>query len=356
MDHDAEMSRRQGPTEVRPADPAGIARAAGVIRAGGLVAFPTETVYGLGADATSAEAVNRIFSAKGRPASDPLIVHVASLTAAEAVGDLDAGGGLARRLVADLWPGPLTVVVPRGPDGDVVAEVGGGATVALRCPAHPVALRLLQLVVVPIAAPSANRFGRVSPTAAPHVLEELEGRVDLVLDGGSTPLGVESTVVAAADGRVEVLRPGGVSVEDLVATLGGDHDAVSVPDRLVVGAGGPAPSPGMLAGHYAPRVPMTLVDAGPRVLEQLARGLRAMGLAVDVVHLPDGEGAARELYARLRALDHRGAEVALAGSVDPAGLGRAVNDRLFRAAHGHLAADATTSTVERIAARAHRQS
>ena len=348
------------------AGPGAIARAAALLAGGGLVAFPTETVYGLGADATSAVAVRRVFAAKGRPATDPLIVHVASIDEAEALGDLDAGDGSARRLAREFWPGPLTVVVPRRPP--LAAEVGGGRhTVALRSPAHPVALDLIRAAGVPVAAPSANRFGRVSPTTAAHVVAELDGAVDLVLDGGPTPLGVESTVVACGEGAPRLLRPGGLTVEDLTAVAA---DLV-VPPRVVQPESVPAGSPGVFLGHYAPSVPVVLVEGGAAVVGALAGALRAAGVAAAALALPTGaEAAARELYARLRELDAGlsigrpapgragasppvGPPVILAAATDPAGLGRAVNDRLYRAAHGHLATDASDATVRRIRERLH---
>lgn len=331
---------------VVPADAHGIAEAARTLASGGLVAFPTETVYGLGADATSAAAVEAVFEAKGRPRTDPLIVHVATIADADAVGDLDAHDGAARRLAAAFWPGPLTTVVQRR--GGVVASVGAGRpTVAIRCPAHPVALELIAGAGVPVAAPSANRFGRVSPTAAAHVVDELGDRIDIVLDAGPTPLGVESTVVEFGDGPPRLLRPGGLPLEDLLEVAGD----IVVPERLVVDGTTAQPGPGMLVGHYAPQLPLVLVEGAGDVLAGLLDELRARDVDAAVLELADGDAGARELYARLRALDGTGAEVVLAPTVPPEGLGRAVNDRLFRAAHGHIAAEANAATVQRILGR-----
>ena len=334
-------------TVVLAADGPGIATAARALAGGELVAFPTETVYGLGADARSSAAVRSVFEAKQRPHTDPLIVHVAEAAQAEALGDLDSEDGVLRALVERFWPGPLTVVVPRR--AGLATEVSPGDTVGLRCPAHPVALSLLRAAGVPVAAPSANRFGRVSPTEARHVVDELAGRIPWVLDGGPTPLGVESTVVAAAGGRVRVLRPGGVTVEDLAAAVG--PGLVDAPDRVAVAEGQAAAGPGMTLSHYAPSVPLVLTDAGPSVAAELVGALVARGVSAEVLELPAGDAAARELYRCLRALDERGAELAVVPAVDPMGLGRAVNDRLFRAAHGHIEADASGETVARIAAR-----
>jgi L-threonylcarbamoyladenylate synthase len=220
-----------------------IAQAAAVLRSGGLVAFPTETVYGLGADATSGRAVAAIFTAKDRPRFNPLIVHVASLEAAAALGDL---GGIGRELAGRFWPGPLTLVLRKRP-GCPVAELAtaGLDTVAVRVPAHPVARALLRAARLPIAAPSANRSGHVSPTTAAHVEADLGRRVALILDGGPTPLGLESTVVDVTGAAAIVLRLGAIARQDIARVLG---RRVEVASRA---AGGPA-SPGMLARHYAP--------------------------------------------------------------------------------------------------------
>lgn len=344
------------PTEVIPAQEAGVRRAATYLTAGELVAFPTETVYGLGADATNAVAVREVFTAKGRPQTDPLIVHVADLGMAEGLGDLSVGRGVARRLADAFWPGPLTVVVPKlvHRSGHVepclAPEVSMGPTVGLRCPANQVALDLIRVAGVPVAAPSANRFGRVSPTTAQHVIEELDGRIRAVLDGGPTTLGVESTVVAFDGDAVRVLRPGGVPVEDLRAML--PEGTLKMPGGTTVAPGEVAESPGTSISHYAPAVPLVFTDGTPGVADALACALRAEGLSVDLIQLPDAEESARNLYSLLRDLDvDSRADVAVVAALDPAGLGRAVNDRLFRAARGHIDRDASRSTVDRILGR-----
>lgn len=321
---------------------AAIARAASVLRSGGLVAFPTETVYGLGAVAHDADAVRAIFAAKGRPATDPLIVHAhetAALRGVVATWPPDADA-----LATRFWPGPLTLVLPR--TEAVVPEVSAGrATVAVRVPAHPVARALLAATGTPVAAPSANRFGRISPTTAAHVLEELDGRVDLVLDGGPTTLGVESTVLDLSGSVPDLLRPGGVTLEDLSDVLG----AVRHVERAAVPEEEVAAAPGQFLAHYAPTTPLVLVDGATSVAEALRDGLVARGVPAAVVELPaSGEDAARTLYARLRSADAAGAALLLSCTVDPEGIGRAVNDRLFRAAHGRVVLDATDLTLGRL--------
>lgn len=333
-------------TEVLPAtggpdDPA-VQRGAELLAAGALVAFPTETVYGLGAVALDPDAVARVFRAKGRPSTDPLIAHVADAAGARALAA--SWPALADRLAERFWPGPLTLVVPRAARvPDVVTA--GGPTVAVRVPAHPVALALLRSVGAPVAAPSANRFGRVSPTEAAHVVEELGGAVALVLDGGPTPLGIESTVVAVGERHLDVLRPGGVAVEDLAEVV----DDVRAPQRHVVDEAVPAAGPGQLLRHYAPSTPLVLVEGGVATAEALRGALAGSGVEASVLDLPpDPDRAAPLLYSRLRAADGTGAPVLLAVAVDGSGLGRAVNDRLFRAAHGRVATDAGPATVQRL--------
>ncbi|MCP4434096.1 MAG: threonylcarbamoyl-AMP synthase [Actinomycetia bacterium] len=336
-------------TQVVEADDRGIDRCARALAVGELVAFATETVYGLGADARSPAAVRAVYEAKQRPFADPLIVHVADADDAGGLGDLDHADGVARRLVEAFWPGPLTVVVPR--HGGLAPEVSGTGTVGLRCPAHPDARDLIRRSGVPVAAPSANRFGRVSPTDAHHVLEELGGRIRWILDSGPTPLGVESTVLRCTGDGATLLRPGGVTVEDITEVLGDGVLGVP-PGALVAPSGVPAQSPGTSLSHYAPGVPLVLTDAGERVADDLADALASGGMRVARLRLPTGDAAARELYGALRALDEPGGvdapDVAVTSTVDPAGLGRAVNDRLFRAAHGHIATDATEGSLASI--------
>jgi L-threonylcarbamoyladenylate synthase len=315
-------------------DPSLIARAVEILRAGGLVAFPTETVYGLGADASNPAAIGRIFAAKGRPADHPLIVHLAS---AELLGDWAVDvPPLASTLAAACWPGPLTIVLRRSarvPD----AVTGGLPTVGLRIPAHPMALELLRVFGGGIAAPSANRFGTVSPTTAEHVRTSFGDRVDLVLDGGPSAVGVESTIVDLSGDEPAILRPGGVPREVLEA-IGG----VAFPVRQ----GGAVRAPGMLAAHYAPDARLLLVpppEQPARAAELRARGVRvgvlafAPGGAIEdatVVELGESEeDAARRLYAAIRELDAT-CDVILAWPPDERGLGLAIADRLRRAARG----------------------
>lgn len=323
-------------------DPSAIERAARELLAGRLVAFPTETVYGLGAVATDRDAVAAVFRGKGRPATDPLIVHVPSVGAAREV--VDDWPIAAQRLADAFWPGPLTLVLPRA--AHIPTEVtAGGPSVAVRVPAHPVADALLRRVARPVAAPSANRFGRVSPTTADHVRDELHGVYSLLLDGGPTPLGVESTVVDLTGATPRMLRPGGVTLEDLQAVLG----EVQHTERAVAAEDQASSSPGELLRHYAPTTPLVLVEGSTQLRDRLAGALAGAGITAAALDLPsDPTQAARRLYAALRAADEGGATVLLASTLDPAGLGRAVNDRLFRAAHGRVVLDASEATVERL--------
>jgi L-threonylcarbamoyladenylate synthase len=323
---------------VRP-DEAALRRAADVLRGGGLVAFPTETVYGLGANALDAAAVARIFAAKGRPANNPLIVHVAD---AEAARPLAADWpDIAARLAERFWPGPLTLVVPRSESvPDVVT--GGGPTVALRVPAHPVARALLQTANLPVAAPSANLSSALSPTRAEDVLHDLNGRINLVLDGGPTPGGLESTVLDVMPSPPRLLRPGLVTPAALAEVIG----PVGLPPVTEDDPSAPLPSPGMLRRHYAPRAPLEYAaDDGRRRVETLSRaGLRVGWLTFDepaigalpgvvaVVMPGDAVGYAARLYAALHDLDRAAVEriVVARPPDDPAWL--AVRDRLRRAA------------------------
>ena len=293
--------------------------AAAHLRAGGLVAFPTETVYGLGARARDPLAVRQIFATKGRPADHPLIVHLADADWLGRWARLDAPlGGLASKLADAHWPGPLTLVLPRA--SDVPDEVTGGLeTIGLRVPAHPVARALIEAVGEGLAAPSANRFGRVSPTTAAHVAAEF-GTAVPVVDGGACTVGVESTILDLSGTQPALLRPGGVPVEALEARIG------------PVQRGGTTRAPGTLASHYAPHTALVLTGdlEGERV-RQLDRGLRVATLAAGE---PDDH--ARRLYAELRRLDGLGVDVLVAERAAPGGLGDAINDRLTRAAHDHL--------------------
>ncbi len=333
----AEGTGPEGQTPVLPGDdPEALARAAAVLRAGGLCAFPTETVYGLGADALNPAAVARIFAAKQRPADNPLIVHVADVAAARALArDFPP---LAERAAEALWPGPLTIVLPRG---DRVPDVttAGQPTVALRVPAHPVALALLRACGRPLAAPSANRSGRPSPTRAAHVLADLGGRVELILDGGPTLHGLESSVLDLAGPRPLLLRRGAVGLEQLRALLG-------EVDRLEAGdAAAAARSPGLRHRHYAPRARVELVaeGAGEQAAERaLAAGdrvalivRRAVVSAAVVEHLPGSlADFAHALFASLRALDEAVVDRIVVEAVPEHGIGAAIMDRLRRAAAG----------------------
>jgi L-threonylcarbamoyladenylate synthase len=318
-------------------DSATIERAARLLRDGGLVAFPTETVYGLGANALDAAAVRRIFGAKGRPSYNPLIVHVADTAAARAL--VRYWPAAADRAAAAFWPGPLTLVLPRSASVPDVVTAGLG-TVGVRVPAHPAALALLRAAGVPIAAPSANRFTRVSPTSAAHVQRGLGVAVDLILDGGVTPWGIESTVVDLSGATPRLLRHGAVSLDELRAALGPVEDATQQ-----AGDEAALPSPGMLDRHYSPaaevRVFRSVDEAAQRVAEEAARGRRVGALLLraslpalhEVVALPDdARGYARLLYASLHALDEAGCDVILVEDVPDTAAWAAVRDRLRRAA------------------------
>jgi L-threonylcarbamoyladenylate synthase len=340
------------PTRRLLADQAGIAEAAAILRAGGLVAFPTETVYGLGANALDASAAAGIFQAKGRPASDPLIVHLAQPDDLPRVThDIPPP---AYRLAAAFWPGPLTLVLPRA--AAVPALISAGRpTVAVRVPVHPVAQALIAAAGTPIAAPSANRFGHTSPTSAAHVLADLDGRIDMVLDDGPSPIGLESTVLDLSSEPPLLLRPGGISLEQLRDLIG----VVELAPR-VLAEHEALPGPGMMERHYAPDSELQLCIGPPdsarawlrrSCVELLAAGGRPgllladedaaqfSDLAVDIEYLgsvADLAGVARRLYAALRALDERRPAVLLARDFGEVGIARAIRDRLMRAASGKV--------------------
>ncbi|MDE2578995.1 MAG: threonylcarbamoyl-AMP synthase [Hyphomicrobiales bacterium] len=303
------------------ADAAGLVQAAQLLRGGALVAFPTETVYGLGADATDPRAVAGVYAAKGRPAFNPLIAHVPDLTAARREGRFSP---LAEKLAEAFWPGPLTLVLPVAQTASVCDLARGGLpTIGLRLPAHATALALLQAVGRPIAAPSANRSGHVSPARAQHVLDDLSGRIDAVLDGGDVSVGVESTIVAVLDERAVLLRPGGVARAALEKLTG----------PLVAPQDGVIAAPGMLASHYAPRALLRLDANELRAGETgLDFGGRLPGAALDLSPRGDDVEAAANLYAHLRLLDASGARMIAVAPVPQDGLGEAINDRLRRAA------------------------
>jgi L-threonylcarbamoyladenylate synthase len=312
-----------------------LSQAAQTLREGGLIALPTETVYGLGADASNELAVRRIFAAKGRPSTHPLIVHVAHLEAARRWAQ--AFPPAAEALAKAFWPGPLTLILRRSPRASD-AVTGGQDTVGLRVPAHPVALKLLEAFDGGVAAPSANRFGRVSPTTAQHVREELGDQVDFVLDGGPCSVGVESTIIDLSQGQPRLLRPGGLALERVEAVLG-----QPVPTQTKATD---VRAPGLLESHYAPRAGLSLLPTTALVSEAqrlVAEGLKVAVLGPPGLSLPAGAGLfevpaddagyARVLYATLREADAQGYGVILAAPPEAAGLGLAVGDRLRRAAH-----------------------
>ena len=314
------------------AGPAAAAEAAAVLRNGGLVAFPTETVYGLGADATNGAAVARLYAAKGRPAFNPLIAHVESLAAARKLARFDAA---ALALAQAFWPGPLTLVLPKEP-GTRVSDLAtaGLDSIAIRVPDHRAARAILSAFGGPVVAPSANVSGHVSPTTARHVLTDLDGRVDLVVDDGPAPVGVESTIVACLD-TPTLLRPGGLPRAEIERVLG-----QPLADSPIAAANGDDAllAPGQLASHYAPkaalRLDATAVDAGEALLAfgpvpaSLAHAAPALNLS------PSGDlvEAAANLFSHLRALDASGADAIAAMPIPHEGLGEAINDRLRRAA------------------------
>ncbi|HEY8347492.1 MAG TPA: L-threonylcarbamoyladenylate synthase [Symbiobacteriaceae bacterium] len=329
-----------------------LAQAAAILRNGGLVAFPTETVYGLGANALDGQAVAKIFKAKGRPADNPLIVHVADREAVKEVAATVPPA--AERLMERFWPGPLTLVLPR--TRAVADDVTAGLdTVGVRMPNHPVALGLIRAAGVPIAAPSANLSGRPSPTVAEHVIEDLAGRIDLILDGGETGVGLESTVLDMTEDPPVLLRPGGVTVEELTAHIG-----PIIVDRALVGAEPDERprSPGMKYKHYAPKAPLIVVD-GPVLqmqakIRDLAYEYQAEGRRVGIMCSIESRGAykadvileygsrarpetiASDLFSTLRAFDRHHVDVILAEGISTAGIGLAVMNRLRRAAGGRV--------------------
>jgi L-threonylcarbamoyladenylate synthase len=322
-------------TAVLPASEAAVADAARRLREGGLVAFPTETVYGLGADATNAPAIARLYEAKGRPAFNPLIAHLSDLAAARRIATFDAQA----MLLADaFWPGPLTLVLPKAP-GCAVADLAtaGLDTIAVRVPAHRIAREILRAFGGPVVAPSANLSGHVSPTTAAHVLSDLAGRIDLIIDGGAVEVGVESTIVGCFDAPM-LLRPGGVPRGELERVLG--RPLTQPPDDSDSDSDQPL-APGMLASHYAPRTPVRLdaerLEAGEALLAFGPRAISGIEMASAVMNLStrgDVNEAAANLFGYLRALDAKGARAIAVMPVPHHGLGEAINDRLRRAAVG----------------------
>lgn len=327
-------------------DPCAIVEAAKIIRQGGLVAFPTETVYGLGANALDELAVRKIFVAKERPAWDPLIVHISNLKMLEQL--IDGIPEQFNKLASRFMPGPLTIVVKKK---SVVPDIvtAGLPTVAVRMPNHPVALRLIEASGVPIAAPSANKFGRPSPTTAEHVLQDLAGRIEGVLDAGPTQVGVESTVLDLTRIPPVILRPGGISKEMLEEVLGEVKVATKLPEGVEPGL----PSPGMMPRHYAPSVPVILVEGTNEELSMAVNRLKSQGYKPEQIGVlaPDSwltdEGGvvifrwgkwnnwdelAKNLFKGLRWLERRKVSVIVAPLPPPIGLGLAIRDRLIKAA------------------------
>ena len=318
-----------------PAGEAAVAAAARVLADGGLVAFPTETVYGLGADATNAAAIAHLYQAKGRPAFNPLIAHVSDLGAARKIGRFDAA---ALQLAEAFWPGPLTLVLPKSADCAVADLATAGLdTVAIRIPAHPVARDILRAFGRPVVAPSANLSGHVSPTIAAHVLNDLGGRIDLIVDGGAVAVGVESTIVGIFDQPI-LLRPGGLPRADIERVLGltlkqPPEDAESDSDQPL--------APGMLASHYAPRTKVRLnatrLEPGEALLAfgtDAVSGIEAAAAVMNLSVRGDLDEAAANLFGHLRALDTRAARTIAVMPIPDDGLGEAINDRLRRAAVG----------------------
>jgi L-threonylcarbamoyladenylate synthase len=332
-------------------EPERIREAAKILANGGLVAFPTETVYGLGANALDAQAVDRIFIAKGRPASDPIIVHLHDLaqltTVAVNIPDL------AYELARQFWPGPLTLVLQR--HWSVPANVSAGmATVAVRMPSHPVAIALLQASDLPIAAPSANRFARPSATTAAHVLEDLSGRIDCILDGGAAVIGVESTILNLTKDQPVMLRPGGITLETLRTLM---PNLQTVSKHLHENEQG-IEAPGMLYKHYSPRAELLLFNGAhdalipamrTHTLKQIDQGkrvglllpanelVRVSDLPVQTVNLGSSVSeVSHNLFSAMRSLDQANVDVILVHTFGQSGLGLALWDRLLRAAEGHI--------------------
>jgi L-threonylcarbamoyladenylate synthase len=306
-----------------------IKKAAQIIQDGGLVAFPTETVYGLGADALNPYAVAAIFEAKNRPTFDPLIVHVADLRQAEIL--VHAIPKKALQLIEKFWPGPLTLVLPKS---SLVPDIVTSSlpTVAIRVPNHPIALELIRESGRPIAAPSANPFGQVSPTTADHVRQSLGNKVNMILDGGPCQVGVESTIISFAEKEPVLLRPGGLSLEEMEAVIG----------KIIIskGMGDKPMAPGQLEQHYSPRTPLRLILSSDPLVATAKTGwlgLQNPPSGFDFVEVLSPKGdlkeAAANLFAAMRRLDEKNLDLILAHPVPEQGLGRAINDRLSRASH-----------------------
>ena len=322
-------------TQILPVGEAAVAAAARSLGEGGLVAFPTETVYGLGADATNPAAIARLYQAKGRPAFNPLIAHVGELSAARQIAGFDA---TALALAEAFWPGPLTLVLPKTPDCAVADLATAGLdTVAIRVPAHPLARAILRAFGGPVVAPSANLSGHVSPTTAAHVQTDLAGRIDLIVDGGAVAVGVESSIVGCFD-EPTLLRPGGVPRGAIERVLG--RTLAQPPEDADNDTSQPL-APGMLASHYAPRTKVRLnadrIEPGEALLAFGLGAISGIDEAAAVMNLSergDLDEAAANLFGHLRALDTRAARAIAVMPIPEDGLGEAINDRLRRAAVG----------------------
>ena len=322
-------------TQILPTGEAAVAAAVRCLAEGGLVAFPTETVYGLGADATNPAAIARLYQAKGRPAFNPLIAHVRDIEAAMRMARFDAS---AAALAKAFWPGPLTLVLPKTEDCPVAdLATAGLETIAIRVPAHATARKILHAFGGPVVAPSANLSGHVSPTTAAHVQGDLKGRIDLIVDGGPVEVGVESTIVGCFDAPV-LLRPGGVARGEIERVLG---RALGQPAQGTDTDSGQPLAPGMLASHYAPRTRVRRnadrVEAGEALLAFGSVAVPGVDAATAVMNLSargDLAEAAANLFGYLRALDTKGARAIAVMPVPHHGLGEAINDRLRRAAVG----------------------
>ncbi|MFG3598238.1 L-threonylcarbamoyladenylate synthase [Bradyrhizobium sp. RDI18] len=322
-------------TQILPAGEAAVAAAARALSEGGLVAFPTETVYGLGADATNPAAIARLYQAKGRPAFNPLIAHVGDVAAARQIARFDAA---ATALAEAFWPGPLTLVLPKT-EGCAVADLAtaGLDTIAVRIPAHRIARDILREFGGPVVAPSANISGHVSPTTALHVQSDLAGRIDLIVDGGAVEVGVESTIVGCLDAPM-LLRPGGLPRAEIERVLG---RALVQPLADTESESGQPLAPGMLASHYAPRARVRLnavaLEPGEALLAFGLGAISGIDAASSVMNLSergDLDEAAANLFGHLRALDSKGARTIAVMPIPDEGLGEAINDRLRRAAVG----------------------
>ena len=322
-------------TQILPANEAAVAAAGLCLSQGGLVAFPTETVYGLGADAANPLAIARLYQAKGRPAFNPLIAHVGDIEAARRIARFDATALL---LAQAFWPGPLTLVLPKTSDCAVADLATAGLdTIAVRVPAHPVAREILRAFGGPVVAPSANLSGHVSPTTAAHVQGDLDGRIDLIVDGGPVEVGVESSIVGCFD-QPMLLRPGGLARSEIERVLG--RTLKQLPEDGGGDSGQPL-APGMLASHYAPRTPVRLnatrIEPGEVVLAFGPASVPGMEAAAVIMNLSPRSNvveAATHLFGYLRTLDARGARGIAVMPVPHHGLGEAINDRLRRAAVG----------------------